>query len=49
MGSEVGANDWVKIALADLPTASVLKQWIAESHALMSPAAKAPRKKAAKK
>ena len=40
LGFEVGANGWVKIPLADLPVAAVLKKWVAESHALMAPTAK---------
>lgn len=50
-GFDVGANGWVKIPLTELPAAAVLKKWIAESHALMAPATKAPRarvKKAAR-
>ena len=34
LGLDVGANGWVKLALDALPVASVLKRWIAESHAL---------------
>lgn len=45
-GFDVGANGWVKIPLADLPAAATSKKWVAESHALMTPAAK---KKAAKR
>ncbi|MBL8748713.1 MAG: hypothetical protein JNK78_06105 [Planctomycetes bacterium] len=48
-GCEVGANGWVKIPLDGLPAAAVLKKWIAESHSLMAPAAKAPRAKAGEK
>ena len=39
-GFDVGANGWVRIPLTGLPAAAVLKKWIAESHALMAPAAK---------
>jgi hypothetical protein len=52
-GFDVGASGWVKIPLTDLPAVTVLKKWVAESHASMSPAAKAtraaPRKQAARK
>jgi len=48
-GFDVGVNGWVKLPLAELPAAATLKKWIAESHALMAPAARAPRKKAAKR
>lgn len=41
-GFDVGANGWVKIPLTGLPAAATLKKWIAESHALMTPAARKP-------
>lgn len=34
LGCEVGANGWVKLSLDALPPASVVRRWIAESHAL---------------
>jgi hypothetical protein len=42
-GVAVGANGWAKIPAAEAPAAAVLRRWIAESHALMAPAAKAAR------
>ncbi|MBL8802144.1 MAG: hypothetical protein JNN27_09130 [Planctomycetes bacterium] len=33
-GCEVGANGWVKLSLDALPPASVVRRWLAESHAL---------------
>ncbi|HEX6810603.1 MAG TPA: hypothetical protein VF384_03165 [Planctomycetota bacterium] len=55
LGFAVGANGWVKLELASLPAAAVLKKWIRESHALMGgarsaakPAAKAAGTKAKK-
>ncbi len=48
-GCEVGANGWVKILLDAMPATAALKKWIAESHSLMAPAAKAPRAKAGEK
>lgn len=38
LGLAVGANGWVKLAADALPAASVLKRWVAESHALAQPA-----------
>lgn len=46
-GFDVGANGWVKLPLRELPAAATLKKWIAESHALMTPAAKATKTPAA--
>ena len=37
LGFAVGANGWVKLALDALPEATVLKRWVAESHALVAP------------
>jgi len=36
LGFDVGANGWVMLPLDALPAASVVKRWIAESHALVS-------------
>jgi|SRR5262245_5302344 len=36
LGFEVGANGWVTLPLDALPAVSVVKRWIAESHALVS-------------
>ena len=36
IGFAVGANGWVTLPLDALPAASVVKRWIAESHALAS-------------
>ena len=44
-GFDVGANGWVKLPLGELPAAATLKKWVAESHALMTPAAKTAAKK----
>lgn len=48
MGLSVGVNGWIKIPAAYQPSASVMKKWIAESHALMASTQKTA-KKAAKK
>jgi hypothetical protein len=37
LGLPVGANGWVTLELDALPAATVLKRWIAESHALFAP------------
>ena len=34
LGCEVGANGWVKLLLDEMPPASVVRRWIAESHGL---------------
>ena len=36
LGFPAGANGWVTLPLDALPAASVVKRWIAESHALAS-------------
>jgi hypothetical protein len=36
MGFAAGANGWVTLPLDALPSASIAKRWIAESHALVS-------------
>lgn len=43
LGCSAGANGWVKIALDAQPHASVLKRWIAESHALLGGGASRPK------
>lgn len=55
-GFDVGSAGWVKLDLGKLPPPTVLKKWIAESHALFSrssrtspPRKSAPRKAALRK
>ena len=36
LGCDVGANGWVKLALEAMPSASVVRRWIVESHGLVA-------------
>lgn len=46
LGFAVGANGWVTLPLDALPAASLVKRWIAESHALASNPGRRKRKTA---
>jgi hypothetical protein len=41
LGFAVGANGWARLPIDALPSASVLKKWVRESHALMAGPARA--------